>query len=167
MTFVADTSGLVSLAATRDARQVAMPLVVDGYDVVVPGQVVDELQEIAEYEDEHATAARAVLDERDRIAVRDVELDPTFPLDDGENAAVQLANETGAQFFYCDEYKRLALVHASLSESQLVTTPRLLEALVVHDDIAAAKAKDLLDGINQVRSWDGNAYVQQAERLFD
>jgi len=167
MTLVADTSALVSLAATRNARRLALPLVVDGYDVAVPGQVVAELEEIAEYDDGHAKAARAVLDERNRIAVHDVELDPAFPLDDGENAAVQLADRVDAEFFYCDEYNQLALIHASLSKPQLVTTPRLLKALAVHRDLTKSDAKDLLDGINRARSWEGNAYVQQAEHLFD
>lgn len=167
MTLVADTSALVSLAATADARRIALPRFVDGYDVAVPRRVLGELEEIAQYEDDHAKAARAVLDERNRIAVHDTELDQEFPLDDGENAAVQLADEIGAEFFYCDEYDQLALVHASLSEPQLVTTPRVLKAFVVDGDLSKSNAKSLLDGIGRVRSWDANAYVQQAERLFD
>jgi hypothetical protein len=166
MTLVADTSALVSLAATADARRLALPPFLGGYDVAVPGQVLDELEAIAQYEDDHARAAQAVLDEQDRIAVHDVELDPEFPLDDGENAAIQLTDEIGAAFFYCDEYNQLALVHATLSESQLVTTPRLLKALVVHGDLSRADAEVLLEGIGRARSWDANAYVQQAEHLF-
>lgn len=167
MTLVADTSALVSLAATADARRLALPPFLDGYDVAIPRQVLDELAEIAQYEDDHARAARAVLDEQERIAVHDAEPDPELPLDDGENAAIQLADDLGAAFFYCDEYNQFALVHASLSESQLVTTPRLLKAFVVHDDLSEPDAKDLLDGIGEARRWDANAYVQQAERLFD
>lgn len=167
MTLVADTSALVSLAATSDARRVALPLFLDGYDVAVPRHVIDELEEMAGYEDAHATAAGAVLDERGRLDIHDVELDPEFPLDDGENAAIQLATEIDAAFFYCDEYNRLALIHASLSDSRLVTTPRVLDAFVAHGDLSKSEARDLFEGISQVRNWDENAYAQQAARLFD
>lgn len=164
---VADTSALVSLAATSEARQLALPLFLDGYDVAVPRHVVDELKEIAGYEDDHANAARAVLDEQDRLAIHDAEPEPEFPLDDGENAAIQLTTEINAAFFYCDEYNQLALIHASLSDTQLVTTPRVLDAFVAHGDLSNSEARDCFDGISQVRSWDGNAYAQQAARLFD
>ncbi|ELY51669.1 PIN domain-containing protein [Natronolimnohabitans innermongolicus] len=167
MTLVADTSALVSIASTDDARKTALPLLVDGYDVIVPERVLEELESIAAYEDAHGTAARAVLDERKRLTIRAADLDPEFPLDDGENAAVQLADELEATFFYCDEYNQLALVHASLSDARLVTTPRLLKAFVVNGNCSATTAKALLEGIAQQRSWDGNAYVQQATRLFE
>lgn len=166
MKLVADTSGLLSLAATPAARQTAFPLVLDGYDVAVPEEVVGELEATAEYEDEHATAAHAVLDERSAFEVVPVDLDPVFPLDDGENAAIQLAENVGASFLYCDEYNRLALIHASLSDPQLVTTPRVLKALVVRGKLSNQEAKELLCGISRVRSWEGNAYVSQATRLF-
>lgn len=167
MRLVADTSALVSIASTEETRRVALPLLLDGYDVTVPERVIDELETTAGYDDDHATAARAILDRRDQLTIRSVDLDPDFPLDDGENAAVQLADQVDATFFYCDEYNHLALVHASLSDAQLVTTPRLLKAFVVHGDLERATAKDLLDEIAHRRSWDGNAYVRQATRLFE
>lgn len=165
MRLVADTSALVSLAATPGTRRL-VPCLLDGYDVAVPEQVIDELDDVARYEDDHADAAQAVLDERDRITTHDVDLDPDFPLDDGENAAIQLAEAIEAAFFYCDEYNQLALVHASLSEPRLVTTPRFLKTLVVHGDLSSADAEALLERIAEVRSWNENAYVQQASHLF-
>lgn len=166
MKLVADTSALVSLTAMTDTRRLALELFLDGYDVAVPQQVTEELEDIAQYDDDHAKAAQAILNAYDRIAVHAVNLDPECPLDDGENAAIQLTDEIGAAFFYCDEYNQLALVHASLSDSQLVTTPRLLKALVVHDELSKADANDLLEQICQVRSWANNAYVKQATHLF-
>jgi predicted nucleic acid-binding protein len=167
MRLVADTSALVSLASTTESRQDALPLLLDGYDVTIPEQVLDELEEIAAYDDEDGTAARTLLDARTRLTIRAVDLDPDLPLDDGENAAVQLANQLEASFFYCDEYTQLALIHASLSDAQLVTTPRLLKAFVVHGTLSKTTTKSLLDAIAARRSWDGNAYVHQATRLFD
>lgn len=167
MKLVADTSALVSLAATEDARRLALPHFLDGYDIAVPYQVIDELEEIAQYTDEYAQAAKAVLDEQDQIAIHEINLDPEFPLDDGENTAIQLSEEVGTMFFYCDEYNQLALIHASLTEPQLVTTPRMLQALAVHGTITNTEAKELLEQISQVKSWVTNAYVQQAGYLFD
>lgn len=167
MKLVADTSALVSLAATSDARQIALELFLDGYDVAIPQQVTEELEEIAQYDDAHADAAQAILDIRDRITIHTIDLDPAFPLDAGENAAIQLTDEINAAFFYCDEYNQLALIHASLSDSQLVTTPRLLKAFVVHGDLSRETAENLLSQISRVRSWNSTAYVQQATHLFD
>ncbi|MFQ3475091.1 hypothetical protein HKK80_02365 [Halonotius sp. F2-221B] len=167
MKLVADTSGLVSIASTPKARQELLPLLLDSYEVTVPQQVIDELETTAQYDDDHATAASAVLDNKPRLAVATVELDSTFPLDDGENAVVQLANSLDAPFCYCDEYNRLSLIHASLSATRLVTTPRLLKAFVSAGLISNDTAMELLAGIEDVRSWNGNAYVQQATRLFE
>ncbi|MFC6716709.1 hypothetical protein ACFQGT_17355 [Natrialbaceae archaeon GCM10025810] len=167
MTLVADTSALVSLASTSQARRIALPLLLDGYDVAVPEQVVDELEDVARYDDGHGEAARALLDERERYDVHEVDLDPDFPLDDGENAAVRLAKRLEAAFFYCDEFTQLALIHASLADARLVTTPRLLKAFVVVGALEKREARELLEGISASRSWDGNAYVHQAATLFD
>ncbi|QLK26806.1 hypothetical protein HYG81_04120 [Natrinema zhouii] len=167
MNLVADTSALVSLASTDTVRRSALPLLLDGYDVAVPDVVLDELETIAQYDNEHGTAARTVLDSRAQLTIHSVDLDPGFPLDDGENAAIQFAERIGAAFFYCDEYNQLALIHASLPDARLVTTPRLLKAFVVHGNLSKSDAKSLLDGIPQCRSWDGNAYVHQATQLFE
>jgi rRNA-processing protein FCF1 len=167
MKLVADTSGLVSIASTATARQKLLPLLLDSYEVTVPQQVIDELGTIGGYEDEHATAASTVLDNEACLTVASIDLDATFPLDDGENAVVQLANRLDAPFCYCDEYNQLSLIHASLSETQLVTTPRLLKGFVARGLISNDTADELLDGIATVRSWGGNAYVQQATQLFE
>jgi hypothetical protein len=167
MKLVADTSGLVSIASTPETRRQLLPLLVDNYEVTVPQQVIEELTTIAQYEDNHATAASAVLDDRTRLTAVTVDLDSTFPLDDGENTIVQLANRLGAPFSYCDEYTQLSLIHASLSETRLVTTPRLLKAFVVRGMISNDTAVELLDSITDARSWSGNAYVQQATQLFE
>lgn len=167
MTLVADTSALVSVAATDEARRTALPRLLDGYDLVVPSRVVAELEEVASHDDEHARAARFVLDERDRFDVDAADLDTELPLDDGENAAIQLSNRVDAAFFYCDEYTELALVHAALEDARLVTTPKLLHAFVVNGAIRHDDARALLEGIAANRSWEENAYVQQARTLFE
>lgn len=164
---VADTSALVSLGVVAGGDPDPLAILFDEHTVLVPERVVEELESVGEYDDESGVAAEAVLDRRDSLAVESVTLDDSFPLDDGENAAVSLANDRGADQFLCDEFNSVALVHASLVDSRLVTTPLLLTALVRNDRIEAAEAVALLDRIGEARSWDGNSYVQRARETLD
>ncbi|AZH25060.1 hypothetical protein [Haloplanus aerogenes] len=160
---VADTSALVSLGTVVDNSLNPLDLLLDSHTVVVPEQVVTELTETASYDDASGEAAQAVLDRRSAFEVRSVELDETFPLDDGENAAVTLANEVAAVQLLCDEFNRLALVHASLAEVRLVTTPSLLTALVRNDAISPDAAEAFLTEMSDARSWSSNSYVARAK----
>jgi len=164
---VADTSALVSLGIVADSDHQPLALCLDRYDVCIPDEVVTELDEIASYDDRHGSAATAVLDRTDDVTVQSVDLDAEFPLDDGENAAVTLANDIDAALLLCDEFNRLGLIHASLADTRLVTTPTLLSVLVRTDDLTLANARTLLDDISTARSWDANSYVQRARSLLD
>ena len=162
---VADTSGLVSLGiAGQDIDLLSLCL--ERYDVAVPKTVVEELRDVASYDDVHGDGAERVLDRTDDLSVRAVDLDPEFPLDDGENAAVTLANEDDAAILLCDEFNRLGLIHASLADTRLVTTPTLLSVCVRQDRLSSAAALDLLDTLSEARSWDSNSYVQRARSLL-
>lgn len=159
---VADTSALVSLGTIVDAESNPLDLLLESHELVVPEQVVDELTETASYDDVAGGAAQAVLDRRSEFEVRSVRLDETFPLDDGENAAVTLANEIGAVQLLCDEFNRLALIHASLAETRLVTTPIFLAALVRNDVLSSDTAETFLAEMSDARSWSANSYVERA-----
>lgn len=158
---VADTSALVSLGTVADHPAGLFDHLLDDHEVVVPEQVVEELRETAAFDDPSGRGAGAVLDRLSDVDVRPVAIDETFPLDDGENAAVTLANSLGATQFRCDEFSALALVHASLSDTRLVTTPSLVAALVRTGRLDAAAALDLLEAMADARSWAGNAYVER------
>lgn len=166
-TLVADASGLVSLGIVGDANQDPLSICLARYDVVVPTVVVEELQEIASYDDAHARAASAALDRAELFTTQTVELDAEFPLDDGENAAVTLANDLDAALFLCDEFNHIGLIHASLADTRLVTTPTLLSVLVRTEQLSAADARGYLDDISEARSWEANSYVQRARSLLD
>ena len=178
---VADTSALVSLgvasvpdeeshenagSGTNGGAADPLSICLDEYAVFIPDVVGDELREVASYDDEHARAATLVLDRLDELTVTAVELDETFPLDDGENAAVTLANELDADLVCCDEFGRLGLIHASLADTRLVTTPTLLSAFVRAGRLTPAEARDVLDVIGAARSWESNSYVERARSLF-
>lgn len=164
---VADASALVSLGVVADGDHDPLGLCLGHYEVVVPAVVLEELREIASYDDVHGRAAATVLDRTEALATRSVDLDAAFPLDDGENAAVTLANDLDAPLFLCDEFTRLGLIHASLADTRLVTTPTLLSVLVRNGQLSAADARTLLDDISDARSWGANSYVQRARSLLE
>jgi len=134
--------------------------------VFVPDTVLEELREISSYDDDHGTAARAVLDQADAVTVQSVDLDAEFPLDDGENAVVTLANEIDATLFLCNEFNSLGLVHVSLADTRLMTTPTLLSVFVRSDRLTADEARTLLDDISTARSGEANSYGQRARSLL-
>jgi predicted nucleic acid-binding protein len=164
---VADTSGLVSLGVDVDGDIEPLGLVLDSYDVRVPAVVLEELETVASFDDDHAVSANAVLERSMDLDVRSVDVDPDFPLDDGENAAVSLANALDAGLCLSDEFTNLGLLHASLANTRLVTTPTLLAALVRRNELDPETACTVLDEIGDVRSWDGNSYVRRARSLLE
>jgi predicted nucleic acid-binding protein len=165
-TLVADASALVSLGIVADDGPDLLGLCYAQYEVVVPTPVVEELREIASYDDVHGRGATTVLDRTGAFETRSVALDTEFPLDDGENAAVTLANDIDAALLLCDEFNQLGLIHASLADTRLVTTPTLLSVLVRTDQLSAGDARQLLDAISDARSWSANSYVQRARSLL-
>ncbi len=165
MVLVADTSALVSLAIATDDSPIQ--LLFGEYDVRVPPAVVSELQDIAAYNDAHADAATRVLDLLTDTHIQQPTEQPDYPLDDGETAAIALTNETNADVFLCDEYGELSTVHALLSEARLMTTPKMIEALVIRGVLSPADAQAALSEMVTERSWRNNSYVTQFLGRFD
>lgn len=159
---VADTSALVSLGTVAGSDHDPLGRLLADHVVAVPERVVAELEEAASYRDASGAAATAVLARRTELEVETVDLDETFPLDEGENAAMTLANDVGAAQLLCDEFNSLGLIHASLVDTRLVTTPTLLTALVRNGVLTADDAEALLAEMSDARSWSGNAYVDRA-----
>lgn len=166
-TLVADASALVSLGVVAGEDPDPLALCLARYDVLIPTTVIEELEEIASYDDDHGQAATTVLEQTDTFTTATAALNAEFPLDDGENAAVTLANDRNAALLLCDEFTQLGLIHASLADTRLVTTPTLLSVLVRTNHLSSAAARSLLDRISDARSWDKNSYVQQARSLLD
>jgi len=164
---VADTSALVSLGIVGTADTDPLALCLDTYEVLIPEAVVDELEDVASYDDAHGHGAQTVLDQADKFTKRSVSLDAAFPLDDGENAAVTLANDIDAAMLLCDEFNQLGLIHASLANTRLVTTPTLLSVFVRNGLLDSEVASSSLDAISEARSWDTNQYVDRARSLLE
>jgi predicted nucleic acid-binding protein len=142
MVLVADTSALVSLAVAKDG--LALETLFREYEVYIPSAIVEELEEIATYDDAHADSARRVLDRIADSCVHEVEVPSEYPLDAGESAAIELADRIEADAFLCDEYRELATIHALLSTARLLTTPKLIEAFVRRGVLTSAEASDVL-----------------------
>lgn len=152
MVLVADTSALVSLAIATDDSPIQ--LLFGEYEVRVPSTVVSELQDIATYDDAHDDAARRVRDQLTKSHIHNPTEKPDYPLDEGETAAIALANEANADVFLCDEYAELATVHALLSEVRFMTTPKMIEAFVLRGVLSPADAHTalsewLLNGVGE------------------
>ncbi|WP_262181602.1 hypothetical protein [Haloarcula laminariae] len=155
----------MSLGVVGRAFTDPLTVCLDTYEVLLPEIVVDELEDIASYDDAHGCGAQAVLDQAGGFSVQSVSLDATFPLDDGENAAVTLANDIDAAMLLCDEFNQLGLIHASLANTRLVTTPTLLSVFVRNGQLDTDVAMSSLDAISEARSWDSNQYVDHARSL--
>jgi hypothetical protein len=166
-TLVADASALVSLGIVVGDEPDPLALCLSRYEVFVPQAVIEELEEIASFEDVHGQAAAAVLNRTDPVTTRSVDLDAEFPLDDGENAAVTLANDRDAALLLSDEFNQLGLIHTSLADTRLVTMPTLLSILVRSNHLLAADAAALLDEISDARSGADNSYVQRARSVLE
>lgn len=164
---VADTSALVSLGSVADSDPSLLELLLEEYDVLIPCEVEDELKTTAAYEDASAHASQAVLAKSKRITVVDAALDPSFPLDDGENAAVAVANQRDTALLLCDEFNEIGVIHASLTDTRLMTTPSLLRAFAKWEVCTAQEAETLLDEIAIARSWAHNRYAERARKCLE
>ena len=166
---VSDTSSLVSLGCTARNDPSALGLLFDGFDIVVPRVVVNEIETLASYEHDHqraAQAAEAALDTAQIVSLSDIS-DSVPPLDSGERAAIELANDEHARYLLCDEFNNLTLISSALRDTELLTTPTLIIALVDADVLTKADAQAQLSDIATKRSWEGNAYYQRARQTLD
>ena len=166
---VSDTSSLVSLGCANQYDPPALGLLFDGFEVVVPQAVVEEIETLASYEHDHrhaAKAVKAVLVTARIVPVPDI-ADSVPPLDAGERAAIELVNDERAKYLLCDEFNNLTLIASALGEAELLTTPALITAFVDRGVLAKADAQAQLADIAALRSWENNAYYQRARRILD
>jgi predicted ribonuclease YlaK len=166
---VADTSSLVSLGCAEHYDPSALSLLFDGFDVVVPQAVVDEIETLASYDHDHRQPAQAVDNALDaaRIAPQVDVSESVPPLDLGERAAIELANDEQTQYLLCDEFTNLTLIASALDDTELLTTPALITAFVDAGVLTKADAQTQLSEVAAMRSWDNNSYYQRARRVLD
>lgn len=175
-TVVADTSALVSLGipsadSTYDSQTAPDPLriLLTGTSVIVPESVIDELEETAQYSDIHGAAAANVLSAEPHLSIENPFRDgssrgnrPSLGLDDGETDGIVLANALGADGFLTDEFgsSAFAVIHAALEGARLIPSPRIIRDLALTGVITRVEARELLQRIGSLRSWEGNPYFE-------
>ncbi|WP_181686906.1 hypothetical protein [Halorhabdus salina] len=159
---VADTSALVSLS-TIDR----LDRLLTGFDVHTTATVVTELKETAEYEDTHATAARAVLDRQDNLAVHQVEESiESARIDAGEGSVVVFARKRDADFLLTDDLRALPELQAA-TEARVAISPIVLRALL---DCGVLDREDALADVEQLATgedWLDAPIYRRARKLFD
>jgi len=160
---VADTSALSSLA-TADTLQ----LVLEEFDVHTTETVLEELENTAEYDDSHGSAAENVLDQRGQLTVHSTE-DPEIEssrIDDGEATCTVLMQELEAEFLITDDFRALPEMQA-LTDARVAISPIVLKALVKRDVLTYSEAETRLSSIAETRDWLGAPIYRRAKKLFD
>lgn len=159
---VADTSALVSLATTD-----CLGTVFEEFEVHTTERVLAELDETAEYEDDHAVAASAALDCRELLTVHAVE-NPieSARIDAGEGSCAVLANDLAAPFLVTDDLRALPELE-SATTAQVAISPLLLRALVKREVLTDKEARASLDALAETRDWLGAPIYRRARRLFE
>ena len=163
MTVVVDTSALISLAVGDVLDQTLA-----AFDVVTTPTVIEELEETAEYDDRHGTAATTVLRRTDALTVQDADGAPfeTSRVDIGEASCVAAARDVDAAFLVTDDYRALPELQG-LVDAEVAVSPIVLRALVKRNVISGDKAETAFERIAVGRDWLDAPIYRYARRLFD
>lgn len=160
---VADTSALISLSSAD-----VLETVLAEFDVHTTARVVDELEETADYDDIHGTAATAVLEQKDELTIHE-EGNPSIRssrIDAGEASCLALEQEIEPDFLLTDDLRALPELQ-SVATARVAISPIVLKALVKRDVLTADEATQNLDQLVDARDWLGAPIYRRARELFD
>ena len=175
---VVDTCSLINLAlpmshSDYDHEQDPDPLriLLQAYDVTIPKQVKDELENVKQYNDLAGAAARNLLKLNSLYTVenplRFKSTPQTLPswqgLDEGETAGILYSNTTDADYFLCDEFtNRGTIQHHLNTDVQWISVPDVvLIDLVENRYCTRNQARRIIELLERERSWQNQPYVQQ------
>ena len=160
---VADTSALISLTAadTHD-------LLLEEFDVHTTETVIEELEDLASYEDETAEHADTVLGRKERIMIHEVESREyqSSRVDVGEGSCVQLTRNIEADFLITDDLRALPELQ-TLTETQIAISPIVLKALVKRGVLGKQEALERLEEAAEERDWLEAPIYRRARELFN
>ncbi|MFC7020393.1 MULTISPECIES: hypothetical protein [Haloarcula] len=162
MTVVIDTSALISLAVGGVLDQTLA-----AFDAVTTPTVIEELEETAEYDDRHGTAATTVLQWTDTLTVQDADGAPfeTSRVDAGEASCVAVARDVDAAFLVTDDYRALPELQG-LVDAEVAVSPIVLRALVKRDALSSEDAETAFETIASGRDWLDAPIYRYARQLF-
>jgi len=159
---VIDTSGLISLASIN-----ILETVIEEYEVHVTREVVEELNETANYEDSHAESSEKALEKISDTEIHELDVGEfeSSRVDKVEYSCVLLANKIEADFVITDDFRSLPELK-SLIDSQIAISPIMLKALVKRDLIQESEARQMLEELAENRNWLGAPIYRHAQKLF-
>lgn len=176
---VVDTNVLLNLATpVVDGRARAptgadpLRAVLSSYDVHVPDSVLGECSAATGSDDLLAAAAELVLNAARQVTTHDVteQIDGPleYGLDQGESAAIWLANDLGAELFLTDEFNSTNYLFVSLAladRNTLYTTPHILCVLATSGVLSPEYVDALLTYYVETKDWD-SAYVDHLRQRY-
>lgn len=160
---VADTSALISLATT-DVFETSL----DEFEVHTTEIVVQELEETADFDDEHGTAASTVCNHLGKISIHakeNPELESSR-VDRGEASCLALERDLQPVFFLTDDIRALPELQA-LTDAKVVISPILLRALVKREILTNEEARAQLNQLIATRNWIDTPIYRRAQDLFE
>jgi predicted nucleic acid-binding protein len=146
---VADTSALISLTAAD-----TLDLLLEEFDVHTTETVIEELEDLASYEDETAEHADKVLIRKDQVTLHKVETRDfqSSRVDVGEGSCVQLTSNIEADFLITEDFRALPELQ-TLTETRIAISPIVLKALVKRNVLTQEEALERLEEAAEERDW--------------
>ncbi|WP_338742432.1 hypothetical protein [Haloplanus salilacus] len=160
---VADTSALISLTAAD-----TLDLLLEEFDVHTTETVVEELEDLARYQDYTAEYADIVLSQKERITVHSVDT-PEYQssrVDEGEGSCIQLTRNQDKDFLITDDLRALPELQ-TLTETRIAISPIVLKALVNRGVLDKQEALERLEKTAEERDWLEAPIYRRARGLFD
>jgi predicted nucleic acid-binding protein len=159
---IADTSALISLATVS-----VFDTVCAEFDIHTTSVVVAELEETAEFDDPHGTAATRVRGALDAVTIHDISGEMrSSRIDPGESSCLALDRETCAEFLITDDVRALPELR-TLSDAQVALSPIVLRALCKRGVVSNEEAIELVDRLAETRGWLDAPIYRRARDLFD
>lgn len=161
---VVDTSAFISLGLCDETGDL-----LDGFEVHTSREVIQELEEISEYGDREAEAAREVLDEKEKMMIHEVGKAGEFKhgrIDRGEGSCGVLAEKIRPDLLVTDDIRALPYLE-NISSTRVVISPIVLKALVKREVLDEKEAKKKVKVMLKERDWFETPIYEKALDIFE
>ncbi len=167
-----DTSALISLAVGSKLEECLKE-----FDLVITEGVKDELEDVSDYSDKHASGAELVLEivSQDGITVESIDahseisklLAENPKLDYGETETALMAERKSITVLLTDDFKSLGVLKELFSGVKIHLSVFAIARLVVKERISKKEAEEVLEKIAKERSWEGAALFRYAKKYIE
>lgn len=165
---VLDSSALISLAHGE-----ILDLVLSEFEVTVSRQVLEELEETADYEDADGKAANRVLKDRDSLTIEKVDSEAveellTSRVHSGEASCVLLAQEEEIEAMISDDFDAMNQLefYSHKFNFQLGLCPVLIQTLVKRKKLTRNQGREIFDRIARKRGWFGRQIYEYGKKML-